>query len=136
MSALADGFGTGLSSEQEAPAVHDEAPTAGDTDWSEILLLYGLLERAAPNPVVTLNRAVAVAMVDGLEASIIGGAQIFTAALPLAGRMIVTEIAHTFDCDTFFPPIDPAVWVETAREAHRSEANGVDYAYVTYVRHA
>ena len=76
----------------------------------------------------------AVKLVGDADASIIGGAQVFEAALPLAGRMIVTEIAHTFDCDTFFPPIDPALWVETAREGHRSEANGFDYAYVTYVR--
>ena len=76
------------------------------------------------------------ALAGDLDASIIGGAQIFEAALPLAERMIVTEIARTFDCDTFFPPIDPALWVETAREAHRSDSNGVEYAYVTYVRHA
>ena len=76
----------------------------------------------------------AIALVGDEEASIIGGAQIFEAALPLADRMIVTEIAHAFACDTFFPAIDPAVWVESARERHRSESNGFDYAYVTYVR--
>jgi len=76
----------------------------------------------------------AIALVQGDETSIIGGAQIFTAALDLADRMIVTEIAHTFDCDTFFPPIDPAVWQETAREEHHSEANGYGYAFVTYER--
>ncbi|MDB5748285.1 MAG: diacylglycerol kinase [Massilia sp.] len=76
----------------------------------------------------------AIALVREDEASIIGGAQIFEAALHVADRMIVTEIDHTFACDTFFPPIDPAVWVETARERHRSEASGYDYAYVTYVR--
>ena len=78
----------------------------------------------------------AIALVGGQDASIIGGAQIFEAALPLAKRMIVTEIAHSFDCDTFFPQIDPAVWRETARETHRLDANGLEYAYVTYVRHA
>jgi RNA polymerase sigma factor (sigma-70 family) len=46
-------------------AVHDEAPTAEATDWPQILALYEVLERIAPSPVVTLNRAVAVAMVDG-----------------------------------------------------------------------
>jgi predicted RNA polymerase sigma factor len=46
-------------------AVHAEAPRAGDTDWPQILALYRLLERVAPNPVVTLNHAVAVAMVRG-----------------------------------------------------------------------
>jgi RNA polymerase sigma factor (sigma-70 family) len=46
-------------------AVHDEAPTAQDTDWPQILALYEVLEQIAPSAVVTLNRAVAVAMVNG-----------------------------------------------------------------------
>ncbi|WP_326808884.1 RNA polymerase sigma factor [Streptomyces sp. NBC_01775] len=46
-------------------AVHDEAASAQDTDWPQILALYGLLERVAPGPVVTLNHAVAAAMVHG-----------------------------------------------------------------------
>jgi RNA polymerase sigma factor (sigma-70 family) len=46
-------------------AVHDEAARAEDTDWPQILALYELLERVRPNPVVTLNHAVAVAMVHG-----------------------------------------------------------------------
>jgi len=78
----------------------------------------------------------AIALVGDEEASIIGGAQIFNAALDLADRMIVTEIARTFDCDTFFPPIDPQVWQETARERHHSEAQGFDFDYVTYERKA
>ena len=51
-------------------AVHDEAPRAEDTDWPQILALYELLERLAPNPVVTLNHAVAVAMVRGPRAGL------------------------------------------------------------------
>jgi predicted RNA polymerase sigma factor len=51
-------------------AVHDEAPTAADTDWPQVLALYDLLEQVAPSPVVTLNRAVAVAMVDGPDAEL------------------------------------------------------------------
>jgi RNA polymerase sigma factor (sigma-70 family) len=51
-------------------AVHDEAPRAEDTDWPQILALYGLLERIAPNPMVTLNHAVAVAMVRGPRAGL------------------------------------------------------------------
>jgi RNA polymerase sigma factor (sigma-70 family) len=51
-------------------AVHDEAPTMDDTDWPQILGLYDLLEKAAPNPMTTLNRAVAVAMVHGPEAGL------------------------------------------------------------------
>ena len=73
----------------------------------------------------------AIALLDGERASIIGGAQIFNAAIALADEMIVTHIDHAFACDTFFPAIDPALWTETAREAH---ANGYDYAFVTYKR--
>jgi RNA polymerase sigma factor (sigma-70 family) len=46
-------------------ALHDEAPTAKETDWPQILALYEVLEGVSPGPVVTLNRAVAVAMVNG-----------------------------------------------------------------------
>lgn len=42
-------------------AAHAQAPSAADTDWLEICLLYGMLERIAPSPAVTLNRAVATA---------------------------------------------------------------------------
>ena len=43
-------------------ACHDEAARAADTDWPQILALYGLLQRMSDNPMLTLNRAVAVAM--------------------------------------------------------------------------
>src|SRR5690606_24867003 len=46
-------------------AVQTEAPTAEDVDWLEISMLYGMLERVAPGPAVTLNRAVAVGMALG-----------------------------------------------------------------------
>jgi len=46
-------------------AVHDQAPTAEATDWPQILALYDMLERLGSNPVVTLNRAVAMAKVHG-----------------------------------------------------------------------
>jgi len=48
-------------------AVHAEAATAAETDWSQISGLYTELERISPTPVVALNRAVAVAMSEGLE---------------------------------------------------------------------
>jgi RNA polymerase sigma factor (sigma-70 family) len=51
-------------------AVHIEAPSAEDTDWAQIAALYQILERLSPNPMVTLNRAVAVAMTDGPEAGL------------------------------------------------------------------
>jgi predicted RNA polymerase sigma factor len=51
-------------------AVHCEATCASDTDWRQILALYTLLERTSPNPVFSLNRAVAIAMVDGPRAGL------------------------------------------------------------------
>ncbi|MET0694262.1 MAG: DUF6596 domain-containing protein [Propionibacteriaceae bacterium] len=51
-------------------AVHDEAATPADTDWSEILALYQLLESMAPGPMVTLNLIVALAMAQGPEAGL------------------------------------------------------------------
>ncbi len=51
-------------------AVHDEAARAEDTDWPQILALYGLLERMTDNPMVSLNRAVAAAMVHGPRAGL------------------------------------------------------------------
>jgi RNA polymerase sigma factor (sigma-70 family) len=51
-------------------AVHDEAPTVDETDWKQVLALYELLEQVSPNPMVTLNRAVAVAMVHGPDAGL------------------------------------------------------------------
>jgi RNA polymerase sigma-70 factor (ECF subfamily) len=46
-------------------AVHAEAPSAAETDWSEIVGLYDVLLRADPSPVIELNRAAAIAMRDG-----------------------------------------------------------------------
>jgi predicted RNA polymerase sigma factor len=57
-------------------ALHDEAPTAADTDWPQILALYEVLERVAPGPVVTLNKAVAVGWARG----------------PLAGLAVLGEL--------------------------------------------
>jgi RNA polymerase sigma-70 factor (ECF subfamily) len=51
-------------------AQHCQAARAEDTDWPQILGLYDLLERVQPSPIVALNRAVAVAMVDGPQAGL------------------------------------------------------------------
>jgi RNA polymerase sigma-70 factor, ECF subfamily len=48
-------------------AVHTDAPTAADTDWSQVVALYDQLTRIDPSPIVALNRAVAVAELDGPE---------------------------------------------------------------------
>ncbi len=76
----------------------------------------------------------AAALVGDGEAFIIGGAQIYAEALPLAARLIVTEIAADFECDAFFPKLDPSEWIETSREPHHSADNGFDYYFVIYQR--
>ena len=76
----------------------------------------------------------AVALVGISDAFIIGGAQIFDEALARVNRLVVTEIDHSFNCDVFFPKVDPQQWEEIAREQHHSAANNFDYAFVTYQR--
>lgn len=66
-------------------AVHCKAKQADDTNWTEILRLYSLLEQVLPSPVITLNRAVAVAMVNG----------------PQAGLNLIDELAEAGDLDKY-----------------------------------
>lgn len=51
-------------------ALHAEAPSAGDTDWPQIVALYDVLQRLGSSPVVALNRAAAVGMRDGPQAGL------------------------------------------------------------------
>jgi RNA polymerase sigma factor (sigma-70 family) len=51
-------------------ALHNEAVKPDDTDWSQILMLYKILARITPNPMVTLNHAIALSMVDGPQAGL------------------------------------------------------------------
>jgi RNA polymerase sigma factor (sigma-70 family) len=76
-------------------AIHDQAPRTEDTDWPQILALYELLEQMTGNPVVTLNRAVAAAMVHGPSA---GLALLDEVADRLAGHHRLDAIrAHLFE---------------------------------------
>src|SRR6185295_907355 len=67
--ALRDGPGP-FALQAAIAALHCQAARAEDTDWPQILRLYDLLERLQPSPVVSLNRAVAVAMVHGPQAAL------------------------------------------------------------------
>ena len=66
-------------------SLHCRATRAEDTDWPQILRLYDLLERVQPSPIVSLNRAVAVAMVDG----------------PQSGLALIDELVKSGDLDTY-----------------------------------
>ena len=76
-------------------AVHDDAARVADTDWPQILTLYGLLERMTGNPMVALNRAIAAAMVHGPTA----GLKLLEALdEPLAGHYRLDAVrAHLFE---------------------------------------
>ena len=71
LSAALSGGSVGVYQLQAAiAAVHDQAPRVEDTDWPQILAIYELLERMSDNPMVSLNRAVAAAMVHGPTAGL------------------------------------------------------------------
>lgn len=63
---------------------------------------------------------------------VIGGAQLFAAALPLAHRVVVTELDHDYDGDVFAPTLD-GQWRETERQ-QQVAPDGLQFAFVTYTR--
>lgn len=77
--------------------------------------------------------AALVACADASEVFIIGGAQLYAAALALADCLQLTEIDADFDGDTRFPQFDRRQWREAAREHGRAEAD-FDYDFATYER--
>ncbi len=64
---------------------------------------------------------------------VIGGAEVYAAALPLADELVLTEIDLDVEGDTFFPDWDRREFGETSREEHVSK-NGTPFAFVTYER--
>jgi RNA polymerase sigma-70 factor (ECF subfamily) len=83
-------------------AVHAEAATYDDTDWAQIVALYGLLEQATPGPLVRLNRAVAVSMRDGPAAGLVELDRLVAAGelpthhrLPAARAHLLAELGRT-----------------------------------------
>ncbi len=64
------------------------------------------------------------------EVWIMGGAQVYVQALPLAQRVVVTEIHQPFEGDAYAPELGPE-WQETAREEHTA-SSGLPFAFVTY----
>ena len=94
-------------------AVHDEAAAADETDWPQILALYEVLERVSPGPMVTLNRAVALAMVHGPRAG-----------LALLGTLDSDDrMSHTHRLEAVRAHLlEIAGDVAAARESYRSAA--------------
>jgi len=77
-------------------ALHCEAPSAADTDWPQIVRLYDVLERLRPSPIVALNRAVAVAMVEGPRAALALIDQLLS-----AGELNQYHLLHAARADLF-----------------------------------
>jgi dihydrofolate reductase len=79
----------------------------------------------------SISEAVALCPADS-DAWVIGGAEIYAQALPLAHTAVVTEIDAAFDGDAFAPSFGPS-WVETRREVHTS-STGIGFSFVYYQR--
>lgn len=89
---------------------------------------------AAPGATVVPTLEAAIAACGEVEqAFVIGGAQIYAQALPLAQRILATEVHAQVDGDAFFPLLPAFQWKETAREIQPAE-NDYAYDFVTYER--
>ena len=87
---------------------------------------------AGAQPANSLEDALALCA-QSEEVWIIGGAQIYAQAEPLAECIEVTEIAQDFDGDAFAPPLGPE-WLEAARENHVA-TSGLKFSFITYCKH-
>lgn len=83
-----------------------------------------------------LQIAEGIALIDGVsELVVIGGAEIYRAAIPMAARLYVTEIHASVEGDAYLPDIDWTEWREIERERHVAHGdNPYDYSFVVYRR--
>jgi dihydrofolate reductase len=64
---------------------------------------------------------------------ILGGAEIYKLAMPIANKLDLTIVHHEFQADAFFPEIDTSIWKEKSRENFKAdEMNKYDYSFVSY----
>ncbi|MFC5301537.1 type 3 dihydrofolate reductase [Azospira restricta] len=89
--------------------------------------------RADGGELATSLEAALALCADAEEAFVIGGAELYRQALPLAQRMYLTEVDGRHEGDAWFPDFPADQWRETAREAHVS-AGGIGFAFVRYER--
>lgn len=89
---------------------------------------------AAPGAAVAASLEAALASCARSPlAFVIGGAELYAAALPLADALVLTEIRRAYEGDSRFPDYDRAQWRETQREPHTA-ADGTRFDFVLYVR--
>jgi dihydrofolate reductase len=90
-----------------------------------------------PSLDAALALAGSAAAAEGVEETVvIGGAEIYRAALPLADRLYITEVHASVEGDTLLPEIDWDQWRESSREVHAAdpESADLDYSFVRYER--
>ena len=92
--------------------------TTQDLEVPENVLLVGDMDEAIDT----------ARQLDDVVVYVIGGATVYEQFLPLADRLILTEIDESYEGDTHFPEFDEETWTETEREAHES------FDFVTYER--
>jgi dihydrofolate reductase len=69
------------------------------------------------------------------EIMVIGGSDVFAAAMPKAARLEITHVHASPEGDSYFPPIDPQVWREAAREKHAAGSDDdASFTVATYLR--
>ena len=92
--------------------------------------------RALPDLESALALAEEIALIDGIdELMVLGGAEIYAAALPLADRIYLTRVHAEVAGDALLPAFDRAEWREVSRERHSADdSNPYDYSFVIYER--
>lgn len=66
---------------------------------------------------------------------IIGGGEIYRQTMEITDEVLLTRVHHSFEADTFYPELDPKVWIETWREEHKAdEKHAYDYTFIRYER--
>ncbi|MEE1943654.1 dihydrofolate reductase [Pedobacter sp. KR3-3] len=82
----------------------------------------------------SLSEALALCTAEN-EVFVIGGAEIYKAALPLTQKIYLTTVHQSFEADAFFPEINANEWAETEKESHSpDEKNALSYTFSTLQR--
>ncbi len=110
------------------PAFHYPEITSVTTPEAALAAARSLMVPAGPHAPRVLAASLS-------QVFVIGGAEIYRALLPLAHRIIATEIGRAFDGDAFFPALDPHQWRETARQPQPASGTpSVTFDFVQYRR--
>ena len=132
---------------------HFKSVTAGHTVIMGERTFWSLPKRPLPNRRNIVITDVAGKIFEGAEAAysiedakamvqpeeeafIIGGGMVYRQFMPLADKLYITHIHHSWDdADTFFPVIEPDIWHQISAERHEAdETNPFDYTFAEYVR--